>query len=243
MSQAINIQKWMTLFLHAFQTFVNEMFADVEILLCASQMWSSLSRLSSLPDDTRVFCGHEYTVVKCKSASLCRLHAFRTRFLFRLPDNALEFQTGLPCFLYSTGMLLCKVHRWDHWTYWAKSCSASSVVPHWRIYLFSTLPGQCEICSDSGAKECGLTVPQGGCRATPTERPTNSKFWQSQLLYSIVFCAQSTGFQPKKKVWELMNEFLASLGVDEWVFGAKLSHINRHSVTCEVHTFTLGSFH
>lgn len=96
----------MTLFLHAFQTFVNEMFADVEILLCASQMWSSLSRLSSLPDDTRVFCGHEYTVVKCKSASLCRLHAFRTRFLFRLPDNALEFQTGLPCFLYSNAFFL-----------------------------------------------------------------------------------------------------------------------------------------
>ncbi|CAM6091852.1 unnamed protein product [Calypogeia fissa] len=32
------------------------------------QMWSSLSRLSSLPDDTRVFCGHEYTVANARFA-------------------------------------------------------------------------------------------------------------------------------------------------------------------------------
>ncbi len=27
----------------------------------AEQMWTSLSRLAALPDDTRVYCGHEYT--------------------------------------------------------------------------------------------------------------------------------------------------------------------------------------
>lgn len=28
----------------------------------ADQMWSSLSKLMALPDDTRIYCGHEYTV-------------------------------------------------------------------------------------------------------------------------------------------------------------------------------------
>jgi hydroxyacylglutathione hydrolase len=27
-----------------------------------AQMWSSLSKLAALPPDTRVFCGHEYTL-------------------------------------------------------------------------------------------------------------------------------------------------------------------------------------
>lgn len=32
------------------------------------QMWHSLSRLAELPDDTRVYCGHEYTEANCRFA-------------------------------------------------------------------------------------------------------------------------------------------------------------------------------
>lgn len=34
----------------------------------AEQMWESLSRLRSLPDETRVFCGHEYTASNARFA-------------------------------------------------------------------------------------------------------------------------------------------------------------------------------
>lgn len=34
----------------------------------AAQMWESLSRLRALPDDTRVFCGHEYTAANARFA-------------------------------------------------------------------------------------------------------------------------------------------------------------------------------
>ncbi|XP_024533687.1 uncharacterized protein LOC9643126 [Selaginella moellendorffii] len=34
----------------------------------AQQMWSSLSKLAALPDETRVFCGHEYTLSNAKFA-------------------------------------------------------------------------------------------------------------------------------------------------------------------------------
>ncbi len=32
------------------------------------QMWISLSRLAALPDDTKLYCGHEYTLSNCKFA-------------------------------------------------------------------------------------------------------------------------------------------------------------------------------
>ncbi len=32
------------------------------------QMWSSLSSLASLPDDTRVYCAHEYTAANARFA-------------------------------------------------------------------------------------------------------------------------------------------------------------------------------
>jgi hydroxyacylglutathione hydrolase len=34
----------------------------------AQQMWSSLSRLAALPDDTRVYCAHEYTLANLRFA-------------------------------------------------------------------------------------------------------------------------------------------------------------------------------
>lgn len=34
----------------------------------AAQLWDSLSRLRALPDDTRVFCGHEYTASNARFA-------------------------------------------------------------------------------------------------------------------------------------------------------------------------------
>jgi hydroxyacylglutathione hydrolase len=34
----------------------------------AEQMWTSLNRLSSLPDDTLMYCAHEYTASNCKFA-------------------------------------------------------------------------------------------------------------------------------------------------------------------------------
>ncbi|WP_237153340.1 hydroxyacylglutathione hydrolase [Oryzibacter oryziterrae] len=34
----------------------------------AAQMWQSLSRLASLPEDTRVYCGHEYTASNARFA-------------------------------------------------------------------------------------------------------------------------------------------------------------------------------
>jgi len=34
----------------------------------ASQMWTSLSRLAALPDDTRVYCAHEYTAANARFA-------------------------------------------------------------------------------------------------------------------------------------------------------------------------------
>lgn len=34
----------------------------------AAQLWDSLRRLRSLPDDTRVFCGHEYTAANARFA-------------------------------------------------------------------------------------------------------------------------------------------------------------------------------
>jgi hydroxyacylglutathione hydrolase len=36
----------------------------------AEQMWSSLSRLKELPDDTQIFCGHEYTIKNCAFARM-----------------------------------------------------------------------------------------------------------------------------------------------------------------------------
>lgn len=33
------------------------------------QMWSSLSKLASLPDETRVYCGHEYTLANLRFAT------------------------------------------------------------------------------------------------------------------------------------------------------------------------------
>lgn len=33
-----------------------------------AQMWASLSKLAALPDDTRVYCGHEYTVANASFA-------------------------------------------------------------------------------------------------------------------------------------------------------------------------------
>jgi hydroxyacylglutathione hydrolase len=42
----------------------------------AEQMWTSLNRLSSLPDETLMYCAHEYTASNCKFA------------LFEEPDNA-----------------------------------------------------------------------------------------------------------------------------------------------------------
>ena len=32
------------------------------------QFWASLSKLCALPDDTRVFCAHEYTEANCHFA-------------------------------------------------------------------------------------------------------------------------------------------------------------------------------
>ena len=34
----------------------------------AVQMWASLSRLAALPDDTRVYCAHEYTAANARFA-------------------------------------------------------------------------------------------------------------------------------------------------------------------------------
>jgi hydroxyacylglutathione hydrolase len=34
----------------------------------AEQMWTSLQRLAGLPDDTRVYCAHEYTAANCRFA-------------------------------------------------------------------------------------------------------------------------------------------------------------------------------
>ena len=34
----------------------------------AQQMWSSLSKLRALPDDTWIYCGHEYTESNCRFA-------------------------------------------------------------------------------------------------------------------------------------------------------------------------------
>ena len=34
----------------------------------AQQMWASLSKLAALPDDTKLYCGHEYTLSNCKFA-------------------------------------------------------------------------------------------------------------------------------------------------------------------------------
>jgi hydroxyacylglutathione hydrolase len=34
----------------------------------AAQMWHSLSRIAALPDDTRIYCGHEYTAANARFA-------------------------------------------------------------------------------------------------------------------------------------------------------------------------------
>ncbi len=34
----------------------------------AAQMWASLSRLAALPDDTKVYCAHEYTAANARFA-------------------------------------------------------------------------------------------------------------------------------------------------------------------------------
>lgn len=40
-----------------------------------SQMWSSLSKLAALPDDTRVYCGHEYTLANLRFARAVEPHS------------------------------------------------------------------------------------------------------------------------------------------------------------------------
>ena len=37
----------------------------------AAQMWTSLQTLAALPDDTRVYCGHEYTLSNARFAITC----------------------------------------------------------------------------------------------------------------------------------------------------------------------------
>jgi hydroxyacylglutathione hydrolase len=43
------------------------------------QMWTSLQKLASLPDDTKLYCGHEYTLANAKFALLIEPENFELR--------------------------------------------------------------------------------------------------------------------------------------------------------------------
>ena len=65
----------------------------------AEQMWQSLSRLAALPDDTRLYCGHEYTLSNAKfaikydpdnaalRARIAEAEALRAKGAFTLPST------------------------------------------------------------------------------------------------------------------------------------------------------------
>jgi glyoxylase-like metal-dependent hydrolase (beta-lactamase superfamily II) len=44
------------------------------VLNVCLQMWASLSKLAALPDDTLVYCGHEYTMVSVFPEDLQKLN-------------------------------------------------------------------------------------------------------------------------------------------------------------------------
>ncbi len=60
----------------------------------AAQMWSSLCRLTTLDEATKVYCAHEYTMTNLDFASL--IDADNPALLQRMQSDALLRQQGLP---------------------------------------------------------------------------------------------------------------------------------------------------
>jgi glyoxylase-like metal-dependent hydrolase (beta-lactamase superfamily II) len=56
------------------------------------QMWMSLSKLAGLPDDTLVYCGHEYTLVR--SMYFFQNHYFRRVFLHGITNGMKGIKKG-----------------------------------------------------------------------------------------------------------------------------------------------------
>jgi glyoxylase-like metal-dependent hydrolase (beta-lactamase superfamily II) len=57
-----------------------------------NQMWMSLSKLAGLPDDTLVYCGHEYTLVR--SMYFFQNHYFRRVFLHGITNGMKGIKKG-----------------------------------------------------------------------------------------------------------------------------------------------------
>lgn len=60
----------------------------------AAQMWASLKKLRALPDDTRVFCAHEYTLANAQFA--CAVEPDNADLLRRLADVQALRDNGQP---------------------------------------------------------------------------------------------------------------------------------------------------
>jgi hydroxyacylglutathione hydrolase len=68
----------------------------------ADQMWTSLNRLSSLPDDTMMYCAHEYTASNCKFA--LSEEPSNSYVIQRAADVAKNRAIGLPTVPFAIGL-------------------------------------------------------------------------------------------------------------------------------------------
>lgn len=90
----------------------------------AEQMWASLSRLAALPDDTKLYCGHEYTLSNAKfalkfdpdnqdlRARFAEVEALRAKGAFTIPSTIARekatnpfLRAGEPALAASTGLV------------------------------------------------------------------------------------------------------------------------------------------
>ncbi len=66
------------------------------------QMWSSLKKLKSLPDDTSVYCGHEYTLSNMKFANYIDTNnALLNKFSLEIKN---KIENGLPTVPFNLGV-------------------------------------------------------------------------------------------------------------------------------------------
>lgn len=92
----------------------------------AEQMWHSLSRLAALPDETRLYCGHEYTLSNAKfaikhdpdnvalRARIAEAEALRAKGAFTLPSTIGREKATNPFLRAAEPALAASVGRTGH---------------------------------------------------------------------------------------------------------------------------------